>query len=155
MLRAMRTMSDGYDMRSHKSPLTSQALWDNREARKRCRLPCSQSFLALATGTAHFMSVKSSSHCSEKMRTCAPSEKGAFCLPPKGVCAGGAGRTQSARNISAGAACERKGTESWKKGDNYLKKVLAKGGGEDMGRVCVAEHQKVVEFNNGFLIFSI
>lgn len=38
---------------------------------------------------------------------------------------------------------------------NYLKKVFAKGGGEDMGRVCVAEHQKVVGFNNGFLIFSI
>lgn len=39
--------------------------------------------------------------------------------------------------------------------DNYLKKVLAKQGGEDMGRVCVVEHQKVVGFNNGFLIFSI
>lgn len=59
---------------------------------------------------------------------CAPSEKGAFCLPPKGVCAGGAGRTQSSRNISAGAACERKGTESRKRGRQLFEKGFSKAG---------------------------
>lgn len=102
------------------------------------------------------MSVKSSNHGSEKMRKCAPSEKGAFCLPPNGVCAGGAGRTQSTLHVTYQQVRHVKGrAQKVRRGETTIEKGFSKGGGRGMERACVAEHQEVFGLNNDFLTFSI